>query len=526
MFFGKISVKNSKGNILAHTLNVNNKKLSKGKIISREDIKLLINSGYETITCAVSDKNDIHEDKIAKLSGKLFSNNSIIIEEPFTGRANLLAKKSGLLVIDERTINKFNSTSEHITLATLNNYSRINKGDMIATIKIIPFYVNSSVLNKINKIVLNKAIYIHSFNKKAVGLILTHNNLENIKLNTISKNRITERLEKLNSYLKVICTCAHDEQLISKHIKNILKQKCDLILILGASAIIDKNDIIPTAIKASNGQIIRFGMPVDPGNLLLIGKIKNVPVIGLPGCARSPSLNGFDWVLERLISDINLSNKDVYEMGVGGLLKTLNKNKSKINTYKVSNIILAAGQSKRMSHVNKLLLTIGNKTMIEKVINMACKSIANSNVIVLGHENKELEKFVNKDFIIAKNNDYKKGLSTSVKKGISALPDDCDAAIILLGDMPKITSRLINDLIKAYAPNKNKHIVTPSYNGKRGNPILIGRKFFPDILNLKGDMGAKNILTQNKDVILNLPQKNNSSMIDIDTNKDFKKYYS
>ncbi len=522
MYFGEVLIEKSIGNILGHTLNVNGKKLSKGRKISKEDVKILKEFGYRSIICAKSDKNDIHEDVIAKKVGNLFINETVISEDPHTGRTNLLASKSGLLEINEEAIEKFNSTSEEVTIATLKNYSKVKKGEMIATIKIIPFFVSTKVLNKIKNSILKKSLYIHSFENKKVGLILTHVGKQNIKLNNISINRIEERLKKFNSSLTEIVTCEHNSETISNYIKVLKNKKINIILILGASAIVDIKDKIPEAIISSNGKIIRFGMPVDPGNLLLIGKIKNISVIGLPGCARSPSLNGFDWVLERVIANVTISNKDIYQMGVGGLLKTINKNKKSYKKYNIANIILAAGQSKRMKKVNKLLININSKNMIQNIIDTATKSNARDNIIVLGHEKEQIEKFVKKNITIVANNEYKNGLSTSLKKGISALPEDCDAAVIILGDMPKISFNLINSLIKNFDPKNNINIVIPSHKGKRGNPILIGRKFFPDILKLKGDMGAKNIINNNINDIYDIPQRTSSSLIDIDTKEDLK----
>ena len=208
-------------------------------------------------------------------------------------------------------------------------------------------------------------------------------------------------------------------------------------------------------------------------------------------------------------------------MGVGGL-KTINKNKKPDKKYNIANIILAAGQSKRMKKINKLLININSKNMIQNIIDTATKSNARDNIIVLGHEKEQIEKFVKKNITIVANNEYKNGLSTSLKKGISALPEDCDAAVIILGDMPKISFNLINSLIKNFDPKNNINIVIPSHKGKRGNPILIGRKFFPDILKLKGDMGAKNIINNNINDIYDIPQKTSSSLIDIDTKEDLK----
>ena len=528
MFFGKIKVKDSLNCILAHTITINNKTFKKGTIISDIEKKYFSTNKIKTIVCAKLDKNDIHEDKAANLIIKKFQNNSLAVEKAFTGRANILANKSGLLVINEEKINSFNKISDDITIATLKNNCKVKKGEMIATIKIISFSVKLLFINKIQKLFLKNALIINPFQNKKCALILTHYNNMNIKLNTITEKRIKERLKNLNCILDTINYCEHDTKDISKNINSNLKNKIEVIMVLGSSAIVDINDKIPEAIKLSKGKIIRFGMPVDPGNLLLLGKIDNTHVIGLPGCARSPSLNGFDWVLERVISDTNINKFDIANMGVGGLLKTLNlrdKSEKKNKNYNITNLILAAGQSKRMKEINKLLVKINNETLIEKIVKSSLESSANNTVVVLGHESNLLLKYLsNKNLTTTINKDYLKGQSSSLQAGLSALPEDCDAAIIILADMPDINFKLINQLIDNYNPDENKSIIIPTYNNKKGNPILLSREFFPDMLSIKGDKGAKDIIKKNKKYIKEIPQNNASVLKDIDTKEDLNKY--
>ena len=528
MNFGEVKIVNSLHSILAHTITVDGKKFSKGRIISREDQKYLIKNNIDSLICVTLTKQDVHEDNAANILAKNFNNTSIAIEKAFTGRSNILANESGLLVINEDNIRKFNEISNSITIATLNNNSKVTKGEMIATIKIIPFSVKEKSITDLKKINFKKSLYIHPFLEKKCALLLTHSNKENIKLNSISEKRVKDRLQNLNCTLELIKTCKHDTNDITKSIKYFLNKEVDLVLILGSSAIVDINDKIPEAILNTNGKIIRFGMPVDPGNLLLLGEIKKIPIIGLPGCARSPSLNGFDWVLERVLSGNQITNTDISNMGVGGLLKTLNKRDKKIDlgkTYKIANIILAAGQSKRMLKDNKLLIKINKQYMIEKIVDTALNSSADSTVVVLGHQNNVIQEIIqNKEVITTINEDYKKGLSSSLQCGISALPDDCDAAIIILADMPNIEIKVLNSIINNYNPKKNKSIIIPTFNGKKGNPILIDRKYFPDILKVKGDKGAKDIIANNKNYVLEIPQNNSSVLDDIDTKEDLSLY--
>jgi molybdenum cofactor cytidylyltransferase len=130
---------------------------------------------------------------------------------------------------------------------------------------------------------------------------------------------IRVRLESLNYELTDIATVDHTESAISEALTGI----ADLTLILGASATSDRADVAPAAVVHAGGKIERFGMPVDPGNLLFLGSIGKSDVVGLPGCARSPALNGVDWVLERLSAQLPVTSADIANMGVGGLLKEM-----------------------------------------------------------------------------------------------------------------------------------------------------------------------------------------------------------
>ena len=528
MYFGQVKVTECVNGILAHTVTLDGKKFLKGRIISKEDQKYFIQNNLEYLICAKLTKNDIHEDNAANILAKMFNNNTLALEKAFTGRANILANESGLLVINEDKIRRFNKISNSITIATLQNNCIVSKGEMIATIKIIPFSIMVKSIKTIEKINFKKSLYVQTYKEKKCALLLTHFNKENIKLNDISHKRIKERLVPLNCSIEIIETCEHNSDEITKNIKKFEKKDIDLILILGSSAIVDIKDKIPEAIINSGGKIIRFGMPVDPGNLLLLGEIKNTPVVGLPGCARSPTLNGFDWVLERLLSGNAISNNDISDMGVGGLLKTINKRKmslTKDTKYKITNIILAAGQSKRMLNDNKLLIKINKKTMLEKMVTTSLNSSADNTVLVLGYQSDIMQEIVNdKKIITIVNKDFAKGLSSSLQCGISALPDDCDAAVIILADMPSIESTVIDNIINSFNPKKNNSIIIPTFNNKKGNPILLDRKFFPDILRVKGDKGAKDIIVNNKNSILEVPQKNSAVLNDIDTKEDLSLY--
>ena len=177
------------------------------------------------------------------------------------------------------------------------------------------------------------------------------------------------RLAALGCTLVLETRCAHSIGELESHIRAALGHPIDLLLIHGASAILDRRDVIPAAIVAAGGRVDHFGMPVDPGNLLLLGHVGELAVLGLPGCARSPKVNGFDWVLERLVAGLPVGPAEIMRMGAGGLLAEIPsrplpraeakppapQQKETPPGPRIGALLLAAGQSRRMGGPNKLL---------------------------------------------------------------------------------------------------------------------------------------------------------------------------
>ena len=156
-----------------------------------------------------------------------------------------------------------------------------------------------------------------------VGLVSTL--LPGGKKSLLDKNlqALTGRLAHMGDNPVLERRCAHDADDVAGMIRELIGLGCSPVFIFGASAIVDRRDVIPAGIEAAGGEVLHVGMPVDPGNLLLLGRVGDVPVVGLPSCARSPKLNGFDWVLQRLMADVPVTPEDIMRMGAGGLLKEI-----------------------------------------------------------------------------------------------------------------------------------------------------------------------------------------------------------
>ena len=265
-------------------------------------------------------------------------------------------------------------------------------------------------------------------------------------------------------------------------------------------------------------------MPVDPGNLLLIGRAGDVPVIGAPGCARSPVENGFDWVLMRLLAGLEVTRAELMGMGVGGLLMEIvsrpqprtepviegNRN--------VAVIVLAAGRSTRMGGPNKLLAELDGKKLVRIATEQALASKASGVIVVTGHQADLVEQaLAGLDVKFVRNQDFAAGLASSVKAGIAAVPADADGAVICLGDMPQIDAGLIDRLIDDFAADRGHLIVVPVAEGRRGNPVLWSRRFFQELMTLDGDVGARHLIARHSEAVAEVAVEGEGAFLDIDT---------
>jgi molybdenum cofactor cytidylyltransferase len=355
--------------------------------------------------------------------------------------------------------------------------------------------------------------------------------LPGLKETILDKTRqVTEgRLAALGCRLAFEERCTHTTAELASRIRDATDQGIDLLLIHGASAILDRRDVIPAAIVAAGGEIDHFGMPVDPGNLLLLGHVAQRVVLGLPGCARAPKVNGFDWVLERLVAGLPVGSAEIMRMGSGGLLaeipsrplpraQAIPERETKPPGPCIGALLLAAGQSRRMGGPNKLLAELDGVPMVAHVARRLLASRARPIVAVLGNQAESVDYALGKlPLERVRNPEFAEGLSTSLKRGIAALPSDLDGALVCLGDMPLISGRHIDRLIAAFNPLEGRAIIVPVRNGKRGNPVLWGRRFFPEMSELAGDVGAKHLIGEHAELVAEVEMDDDAIFVDIDT---------
>jgi molybdenum cofactor cytidylyltransferase len=524
--FGPVPLNQAEGGIAVHSIRKSGLVLKKGTRIGQAEIAALEAAGIPELTVARLEPGDVPEDTAAGEIAAAIAGEGVHVERAFTGRANLFAESAGVLVVDRAAVDALNRVDPSITLATLLAFAPVVAGKMIATVKIIPFAVSQSARDAALAAAAKATplVRVAPYRVRRLGIVSTV--LPGLADKVIEKTlRITtERIAPAGARIVAERRVPHETAALAVAIQEVLDAGAELVIVFGASAIADTRDVIPAAIEAVGGEIGHFGMPVDPGNLLLIAQAQGRPVLGAPGCARSPKENGFDWVLMRLLAGLEVSREDIIAMGVGGLLMEIvtrpqpREAPPAADGRRVGAIVLAAGRSTRMGGPNKLLAEIGGKPLVRIVTEQTLASRAAPVIVVTGHERAKVEAaLAGLRVRFAHNPDYAAGLSTSLKAGLAALPGEVDGAIVILGDMPQVTAALIDRMLEAFDPARGALVVVPTIDGKRGNPVVWSRRFFSDLMALEGDVGARHLIATYADAVVEVPLEDSAALTDVDT---------
>lgn len=526
MKFGTVSIDEARGAILAHSLQTRAGIIKKGRALSDADVEKLRDAGYAHVMAARLADDDVPEDDAAAVVARAAAGTFARVAEPFTGRCNLYAEKAGLVLLAVDRLHALNAIDESLTIATVGPFERVEAGQMIATVKVIPFAVARATVARAAQQGEGGLVSVAPFRHKRAALILTR--LTNTKASVLAKREkvMAERLTSLRSELAEATPVPHTVEAVAAAISDKAARGFDPIIVFSASAIVDRQDVIPAALVQAGGEVAHLGMPVDPGNLMMTGRLGTADVLGAPSCAGSPKLNGFDWVLERRIAGLPAGRAEIQAMGVGGLLKEITtrpqpreeSDDSARREKRIAGIVLAAGRSSRMGPRNKLLEDFGGRPVVRCTVDAVMASRCRPVVVVTGHQADEVEAaLAGTGAKVIHNPDFARGMASSLQAGLAALPPDVDGAIVALGDMPEVTTQHLDRMIAAFEPKEGRSIVVPVHEGKRGNPVLWGADFLPAMQALTGDVGARKLTEANPESVVELDVGSPGIFVDVDT---------
>ena len=574
MFFGTVPTPTAAGCILAHSLKIDGKRIAKGRRIDAALIAELIDADCHHVMVARLEATDIHEDEAAAALAAAISGTGIRIGKASTGRVNLFAAHTGLLHFQREHVLDINSIDESITLACLPENSWVPAGRMIATVKIIPYAVDADALaqavssaDKPTQVEdgsagIERLFSVHAPQALTVDLIQTSIGAGKPALLQKTRDVLEQRLHARGLRLRNETRCDHHTDDVCQHLQLCGEQQAHMIIVAGASAISDRQDVIPAALTAAGGRIQRFGLPADPGNLLMLGRLEHCTVIGMPGCARSPKTNGFDLILDRIVCGLPISSDWLQSLAVGGLMTEIPERPSPrvassrkppqtetqtlpatptrpapraaSDTDKTAAaptlpiaIVLAAGRSQRAGAQNKLTFPLGDSSVLSEVLHTLTQSPVAAISVVTGHEREQIERGV--ETIAAgrerrshpplnciHNPHYRSGMASSLVAGVSA-NSEAAAVLICLADMPTLEVATVTALVTAWQQHPEQLAFVPVWEQGRGNPVLIDQQLFDTLLTLSGDEGARRLLREHPDVVMEVPAPSASVLRDLDT---------
>lgn len=524
MRFGTVPAADAEGTVLAHSLKSGTLRFKKGRLLGADDIKALVAGGVRDVIAARLEPGDILEDEAAARLAGAMTGAGLDAGQAATGRVNLFAAHAGLFRADRQAVDRLNRIDPAITFACLADRAPVRRGDMVATIKIIPLAVSNAVLDAgLAAIAAPGVAWVTPFRPMRVALLST--TLPSLKPSVMDKTArlLADRLAPSASRLTGEERVPHKVAPLADAIARAAAAN-DLVVVFGASAVVDRQDVIPAAIEQAGGEIIQVGMPVDPGNLLVLGRLAGKPVMGAPGCARSAKENGFDWVLNRIVAGEDPDSDDITGMGVGGLLMEIpSRPQPRLGRdgtdLAVDAVMLAAGRARRMgkAHGHKLLACFDGVPLVRRAVEAAIASAVRKVHVITGYRAEEIEAVLSGlDVALTRNDGYASGMASSLAAGLARLPADAAGALILLADMPQITADHCDRLIAAFRAHHGRAVVRAVSHAKRGNPVILPRAAFEAAMDLSGDVGARPIVESGAFEVIDV-ELGEAAEIDVDT---------
>lgn len=546
MRFGPVPIAEAAGAVLAHSVNLPGGKLKKGVTLGPGELARLAEAGLSEVIVARLEPGDLAEDAAAAAVTAALAPAAeaagLSISAPFTGRVNLYAARAGLFDVDPLLVHAVNAVHEAVTLATIAPKTWVAARRMLGTVKIIPYAApRAAVADVAARLDALRADavdgpQVRPLAVRSARLILTRTPGMAERLLDSGSAAVTARLTALGVAVEggAAEVVAHETGALAAALAT---RRADLTLVLAASATSDRSDVTPGAMTRAGGSVRRLGMPVDPGNLLALGEVGGKPVVGLPGCARSPALNGADWVLERLAAGLEVSSDEIAGMGVGGLLKEIASRpapraaRRAAARPKIAAVLLAAGRSSRFRAGgaggslgdHKLLADAGGAPLIRR---SAAALVAAAGpvgplsevIVVLGHRAEEMRAALSGlSARIVEAASWADGMAASLRAGLAATPEDADGVLVALADMPDVDAALVGRLAAAFDAEEGREIVRPMRRGRPGHPVLFGRRFFEPLAALDGDEGARKVVAAHAERLVEIEVDSDAPLTDLDT---------
>lgn len=323
-FLKEVKVENAVGMALAHDLTkiipgkFKGPLYKKGHVISEEDIPKLLNIGKEHIYILDITEDYIHEDEAAMRMAKAIAGENVYVVGPSEGKMTIKSEIPGLLKINEKVIHQINELNG-IALSTLVTNRPVKKNEAISGVRQIPLILEESIIRQVESICQEHSyiVKVIPFRSLKIGMVTTGSEVYEGRIQDKFGPAVKQKVEHFGSEIVEQCFAPDKSEVIESKIRYFLDQDVDLILVTGGMSV-DPDDRTPLAIKNVGAEIIRYGIPMLPGSMMLVSYYKNIPILGLPGCVMHDPYTSFDVFLPRILAGEKITEKDIITLGYGG----------------------------------------------------------------------------------------------------------------------------------------------------------------------------------------------------------------
>ena len=550
MIFGAVPVGEAEGHVLAHGHRVEGGRIAKGTVLGADEVEALRRAGLDEVVVARLEEGDVGENEAAEALARSAAGPGLRLRQPFTGRCNLVAEVDGVAVIDASAVAAANRVDESLTLATVAPWSPVREGGLVATAKVITLAVPGGLVTQAAALLsgAGPAIRVAPYARVRAALLLTELPGTRVSLLRKAEEVTRRRLEALGSTLATTRRCAHRADEVGAALAGLAEAGHDLLLVMGASAVVDRADVVPRGVEEAGGRVTRLGIPVDPGNLLLLADLADIPVLGIPGCARSPRRNGFDLVLERVLAGVPPGPAETAAMSLGGLLteipsRTQPREGGAVGTAafgdpdvpdaeeadggtaameEIGAVVLAAGRSTRMGERDKLLETVGGTPLVTRAVDAVAEAGVGRVVVVAGPDGDRVAAaLADRGVEVVVNPHPERGMASSLARGLEAMgggePEGPAGVVVVLGDMPFVRPATVRALVRALDPAAGRSICVPVHGHKRGNPVLWAGRLLPELARVEGDVGGRALLGRYPEEVHEVEVDDPGVLMDVDT---------
>lgn len=494
MEINEFELSSAEGILLLNDIRIDDRFFPQGHKLTRSDISFFKSYGIKKITGVRSEKSDVKSPlALGMIAPQVCGENIGYTISKSSNICKIVAAVDGVFVYNEHRLAKFNHIAPYLMLNTVTPYKTVKKNDIIGSIKLCCPIVEQTFLDDIVfRLSGNEPLLkIESSSEIRASVVFTQFSQDKFeqKHASASISNLQKSFPEFNFKFEKKLFCQHQFNDLSSAISEAAK-KSRFVFIVPALPCSYTSDTVPSALSIISDKILCNGIPQDMLSDLMISTKKETKIIALPYHYDKNTSAVANQTIKIALSQQNLSADDFpYLNNIPLNIQQLSQDEqkdlmsppnrhNKAKEASIAAIILAAGCSARARR-NKLLVKIKGEPLFMSAIRAAMRSKASPVYVITGYHAEEIEEYLKDlDINILRNNDYASGIKTSIRLGLNSVPSFCKGAMLIPADMPFISAKYINKMIKAFDPEKEKQVCISTYKSQKYNPILWSRSLY------------------------------------------------